>query len=212
MEEQHPIGQGVQALIDRLHEEGIKSGREESEKILREAKREAARILDDAKREAEKLKAESLAKIEAERTAAHEMLQAAGRDAILTLREQLMMQFAHHIKNVTGAKLDDAAFLEKMILAIAGHVLSAEEAENLEILVGTQGMEAGEADRFIEALMAQELARGITIAPYGGRGILLKISGGDVVIDLSNEALSELIFRLLTPRYRAIFEGVAGSL
>ena len=210
MEEQHPIGQGVQELIDRLHEEGIKSGREESETILREAKKEAARILDEAKREAETLKAESHAKVEAERTAAHEMLQAAGRDAILTLREQLMMQFEHHIKNVVDAKLSETSFLEKMILAITEQ--AASRGETPELSVGTLGMEKAEADTFIEALMAKELAQGITITPYGGRGIRLKIEGGDVVIDLSREALSELIFRLLTPRYRAIFEGVgAGS-
>jgi V/A-type H+-transporting ATPase subunit E len=210
MEEQHPIGQGVQELIDRLHEEGIKSGREESENILREAKKEAARILDEAKKEAEALKAESHAKVEAERTAAHEMLQAAGRDAILTLREQLMMQFEHHIKGVVEAKLSGTEFLEKLILTVAKEALSRDE--KAELSVGTLGMEETEADNFIKGLMAGELAEGITITPYGGRGIRLKIEGGDVVIDLSREALSELIFRLLTPRYRAIFEGVgAGS-
>ncbi len=211
METQHPIGQGVQELIDRLHEEGIKSGREESENILREAKREAARILKEAEEEAERLRRESHAAIEAERKAAHEMLQAAGRDAILTLREQLMMQFEHHIKRVVNAKMDEAGFLEKMLLAIARGALSKEELESLEVLVGTGGMEEAEADRFIEGLMARELESGITIAPYGGRGILLKISNGDVVIDLGREAVSELIFSLLTPRYRAIFEGVGGS-
>lgn len=209
MEEQHPIGQGVQELIDRLHEEGIKSGREESETILREAKKEAARMLDEAKREAETLKAESHAKVEAERKAAHEMLQAAGRDAILTLREQLMMQFEHHIKSVVDAELSETAFLETLILAIAKEAVSGEE--KAELSVGTLGMDAAEADAFVKGLMAGELAKGITITPYGGRGIRLQIEGGDVVIDLSREALSELIFRLLTPRYRAIFEGVGAS-
>lgn len=210
MEEQHPIGQGVQELIDRLHEEGIKSGREESETILREARKEATRILEDARREAETLKAESHTKVEAERTAAHEMLHAAGRDAILTLREQLMMQFEHHIKSVVEAKLSETDFLEKLILAAAGEAISREE--KAELSVGTLGMDEAEADRFIKELMHKELAEGVTITPYGGRGIRLRIEGGDVVIDLSKEAISELIFRLLTPRYRAIFEGVgAGS-
>lgn len=207
MEEQ-PIAQGVQQLIDRLHEEGVKSGKEEAQKILLDSKKEASKILDSAKREAERILKDAHEKIESDQKSAREMLQIASRDAILTLREQLLMQFEHHIKKIVSVQMGDTEFIKKLILSVGEHALSEEEAENLEVLIGTNAFAKEEAEGFIEGLLAEEFAKGVEFSFYEGSGILLKTKGEEVVIDLSEDAVSQLVFRLLTPRYRAIFEGV----
>ena len=48
--------EGVQALISRLRDEGVQSGREEAERLVTQAREEAARIVEAARAEAETLR------------------------------------------------------------------------------------------------------------------------------------------------------------
>jgi V/A-type H+-transporting ATPase subunit E len=80
---------GIQALIERLRQQGVEAGRaardqlvteaeHEAEKIVKAAREKATEIVDDARREAERLE-----------TSGEDALRVAVRDTVLRMRETL---------------------------------------------------------------------------------------------------------------------------
>lgn len=210
MQEGNPIGEGVQELIGRLHEEGVKSGKEEAKKILADAQAEAARILDAARKESQRIKHEADAHADTLQKAAHAALKIAVRDAVLTLKEQLQLTFEHHVQKLVAKKLGEEAFLEKMIGLIVQSALAGEERDAMQLLVGSGEMEAAEAERFVQKVAKTLLEKGISVGHEQGRGIRIRLVGEELEIDLSDAALAGLINRMIAPKYRAIFEGIGG--
>lgn len=204
----NPISEGVQELIDRLHEEGARPGREEGQKILADAKREAARILDEAKEEARDILNKAHLHVEAEKKSAGEALRVAVRDTVLDLKEQLQTTFEHHVGKLVESKLQEQAFLEQMILLIAKEAFREHEASDVTLLIGTKGLEKEAAEQFVASVTRTMLKNGIQITKFDGRGIRIILEAEALTVDLSEKVLASLIQRMIVPRYRAIFEGV----
>ena len=118
--------------------------------------------------------------------------------------------------------LEDRAFLRDVILGLAGRTgagLPSEKA--VEILVYGQDPEAGSGDEesaageerirnCILGITSDMMREGIEIKPAGetGVGASIRIEGEDLRIDLTDEAISELLIRELLPRYRKIVTGI----
>ena len=109
-----------------------------------------------------------------------------------------------------------------MILALAGRVapdLKPDQA--IEIMLAEEwsldgnGKSIGDqkkskADPFVVAVANDILREGFEIKTGGEhkQGIRLRVVGKDTDIDLSDEALSDLILKYLTPRFRSIAQGI----
>ena len=120
MAETTKAASGVQELINRLRDEGVKAGREKSDQVLREAQQEASRIEAQAKAEAEEMLNKARSEIEAEKVTALESLRVAIRDTELKMEAELKTTFAAHVKRLVSVELRDVKFLRQIILAIAG--------------------------------------------------------------------------------------------
>jgi V/A-type H+-transporting ATPase subunit E len=216
------VSNNVQALIDRLRDEGVKAGKEEAAKIVQEAKDKAAAIVKKAQEEAEEEKKRSIAAIREEKEAAEAALRIAVRDSHNVLQEQLTSHFAAQIKRLAAKELKKPEFLKKVILAIAGKVgEELEQEESVELLINTEwlgGKEGGEKtaaakadqDAFLTGLTTDMLRKGVTLRPAGiaGAGLKIRLGEGEVEVDLTDNALSEMILKYLTPRFRQIIEGL----
>lgn len=207
MAEKSPISENVQALIDKLHFEGVKAGSEDARLIVQKAKQEAAKIIDDAQKEADRLRAEAHAMIEKEKSASEAAFKTSLRDSVLTLKTQLFLQFKNQLQKQISTQMDDEKFLETLILTIAKAAIS-EEAQNINILVGEIKDYENRRDRLIEAIASKMLEDGIALGTGRDKGIKIKLIDQEVEVDLSEEALTELIYQLIIPRYRELFEGV----
>ena len=106
---------GVQALIDRIRDDGVKAAREEAARIVREAKGEAAAIVAKAKRDGEETERVASARIVTEEIAAREALKLASRDAVKDLGTRVWVAFERHLKRLVSAQLTDTEFLRKVI-------------------------------------------------------------------------------------------------
>ena len=84
-EETHEAA-AVQGLIDRLRDSGRQAGKQEADRIVKQARSEAARILAAAKAEIAKQREAASAEIEKEREAALASMRLAARDASLRSR------------------------------------------------------------------------------------------------------------------------------
>jgi V/A-type H+-transporting ATPase subunit E len=204
---------GVKELIDRIRDEGVQSARDEAGRILAEAKAQAARIVSDAKAEAARSKREAHAAMEREQTATIEALRIAARDTGLELRSAILSAFEEHVRRLVTDVTTDGSVLRDMILVLAGR--AAEDFINdkeAAILVPSRLADevSEELEEFLkqsaEAFSADVLRKGVELIPSNEveGGARVRLVGEDLEIDLSDEALSEMMLKLLLPRYRKI--------
>jgi V/A-type H+-transporting ATPase subunit E len=223
MAETTKVASGVQELINRLRDEGVKAGREKSDQVLREAQKQASRIVAQAKSEAEEILSKARSEIETERAAANESLRVAIRDTELKMEAELKADFAAHVKRLVSVELRDREFLRQVILAIAGMAAGDKACEGrpVEVLLpqdlfetderGTRLNEKGQ-DRMRQVVLGisgDMLREGVNLKPSEdiSGGIRIRLVGEDLEIDLSDQAISDLLLQNLLPRYRAIVSG-----
>jgi len=204
---------GVKELIDRIRDEGVQAARQEADRIISEAKAQAARIVSEAKTEAAALKKEAETATQREQMAAIEALRIAARDTGLELRAAVMAAFEEHVRRLVTDVTSDGSVLRDMILVLAGR--AAEDLiRNKDAAILVPRHLADEASPELEeflrqtavSLSADVLRKGIELIPSSEiqGGARVRLVGDDLETDLSDEALSEMMLKLLLPRYRKI--------
>lgn len=217
-------GAGVQALIDRLKTEGVAAGQSEADTILEKAKAKAEALIADAEKRANALLTAARAEAAQEKAATEDGLKVAARDLVLNMRNELGERIQQEAKRLVATTLADEAFLQKLILAMAANAkesASVEDTEPMEIVLpekvvtfeelkqSPEAVEPGTLTHFVIALAGDVLRDGVTFSSAPGfDGIKIKLTGRDVSIDLTEEAVATLLKRHLQPRLRAIMEGV----
>jgi len=219
------ISSGVENLIQRLREQGVEPGKEKAEKIVLDAQKRAEWIIEEAEREAELLISHAQQKIDALRASGEDALKLATRDALLKLRDTLLSSFSQEVQRVVGQKLDHDAFLEQLILQLAGQVreqLDLDNKENISILLpnspigvnelknNPEALATGSLTHFSAAIAADMLRAGVLVKTSDevGRGLIIKLGDEGLVVDFTEEAISALLLEHLQPRFRVLLQGI----
>ena len=218
-----PIASGVQTLIERLRQEGVDAGRTEAEKLVAEAESRAKWIVSQAQEEAEKIVGKARETAEREKTAADEALQVAARDALLGIKTQLTKRFTGEVRRLVSDKMKSEALLEKMILEILGRGREAiDETAPAEVLlprdvVGLEDLrrnmdelQEGPLTQFVTALATEQVREGVTFgaAEDNEGGIRIHLKDSELTLDMTDTSVANLLLEHLTPRFRALLEGI----
>ncbi len=214
---------GVQELINRLRDDGIRAGRQEADRLIQEAKKQAAQILAQAKEEAETILNQAKNQAQTERQAFKDAIQKAFRDTRLELAAQVRNAFTAHVRRLVSMELEDREFLRNVLLLIIYNATSSlPQDQLLEILVpqalftpGPRGPELTaqgqkELHHMVLGIAAETLREGIILQPSSDlhSGLRIRLSGQELEIDVSDRALGDLLLKYLLPRFQAIVQGV----
>lgn len=223
MEQQAEIptaAQGVQELVERIRGEGVRAGREEADRILREARAQAASLRASAEAEAREMVERARAQIAREQAAGVEALKNAARDAALELRGNVRASFERYVQRLVSTDLRDAAFVRSLVLVLAGEA-AARHIEDHDAVIFVSSALAGGADATPPSPAIREkirsavlgaagamLREGIDLLPADGvaGGARVRLVGQDLEIDLTDTAVTRLLLKHLLPRYRDIVE------
>ncbi len=208
---------GLQALIDRIRDDAVKSGREEAERILAEARAEAARILAEAKAEAESTRDKARAEIEAHRVASLEALKLAARDTVLSLKSNVTAAFETFVKRLVTSATRDEELIRAVVLVLAGHAVEEFiQDKEIQILVSDVIL-GGQADerlrergkQAILEISSDMLREGVELIPSSDiqGGARVRLVKDRLDIDLTDEAVARMLYERTLPRFRAILEG-----
>ena len=227
MNEQHSkaTSSGVENLIQRLRDQGVDAGKEKAESIVLDAQKRAEWIIEEAELEAQQLIDVAKKKSDALRSSGEDALKLATRDALLKLRDTLLGNFSNEVKRVVGQKMDQPAFLGKIILQLAGKVreqLDLDNEEKISIFlpnnpVGVEELKnnpdelkVGTLTHYTAAIAADMLRKGVSIqvADDVSGGISVRLKDDDMVIDFTDETLSALLLEHLQPRFRTLLQGI----
>ena len=208
---------GVQRLIDRIREEAVGSGRAEAQALVDAAKAEAAAIKERAERAREELLRQAHREIEVEKQAARAAVHTAARDVVLSLKSGVVASFEAHVHRLVSDALRDPELMRTLVLVVAGRV--AKEVlvgKDLELWVSTlldehapdESMPAVVRDGIlgISHDMLREGVR-LRVSPKVAAGAKIQLVGEHVEVDLTDDAITEMLLAYLTPRFRWILEG-----
>lgn len=220
-----PLSSGVDALIARLREEGVSAGRGEADRILSDARTQAQQVLAKANAEAKDRVETARKESDAYRAAGEEALKTAMRDAVLTMKANLMDKFSSDVGRLVSRELENSEFLKQMILEVAGRATDGagigEEDEldfilpasivGLEELRGNpEELQKGRLTNFALGLTGDMLREGVTFhaSDDGASGIRVQVKDKNITLDLTDGAVAALLLQHLQPRFRAVLEGI----
>ena len=217
------VASGVEALIDRLRNEGVVSGRTQAEQIVKEAQDQADSIVKQARKQADQIVSQAREEVENLERAGKESLEVAFRDTNLALKTQLTQRFTGEVRRLIGAETKKPELLQKLILEVAGSVKEeVAEAGQVEVLLprkvagleelsrDPQELEQGVLTQFVRLISQDQLREGVIfgVAKDNRSGLRLRLVDQEVVLDLSDSAIADAILEHLQPRFRSLLEGV----
>ncbi len=220
-----PAASGVEKLIERLKQEGVAAGQKEAERLVEEAQRRADWIINQAREEIEAMQKQAEESMARERAAAEEALRVAARDTVLQMREGVVRRFRMRLHSLVGAQLEDPSFLHQLILEVAGRArqdAGIDTQTRLEVIlprdvVGLSELREhpekvtqGVLGQYVQAVAGELFREGLafSVSDAFQDGIRIRLLEKEVEIDLSEQAVSQLLLQHLQPRFRALLEGV----
>lgn len=211
---------GVQALIDIIHEKGVDAGKEEGLRIVEEAEKRAEWIINQANEEAEQIKQKADKEADFIRHAGKDSLELAFRDIKLKLKDDLSSQFASQLKRLIRHEMQDPDTLKKLLMQAASKcrvpdeemkILLPEQVLGLdELRQDPSSIEQGALVEVLSAVASSLFESGVEfkLSPDVKAGMTFSLRDGEIVIEATDKALTELLLAHLQPRFRALLEGV----
>jgi V/A-type H+-transporting ATPase subunit E len=212
---------GVEDLIGRLRDQGIAQGQSQAEALVAAAKKQATDILADAHQEAEAVAAKAKEEAEKLKASGEDAVRLAMRDTILALEGDLLKDFAERLRHLVKGALADPAFLQRVILEVAGRAAAATAGRPAEILLPVEFVSLDDLRRkpeeakpgtltyFVLSMGGSALRDGMSfgVTEDGEAGIRVRLVEEDVQIDLTETAMTNLLLQHMLPRFRALLRG-----
>jgi V/A-type H+-transporting ATPase subunit E len=223
----HIISQGVDALIERLKQDGVNAGKEEAARLIHEAEEKSNIILNTAQAKSKAMMDEAHQLIQQEKKAAEDALQLAARNMRLELRQNLIDRFTQEVKRLVHKELDNENMLRQLVFLVATDTveqLHAFKAKNIEIELPQKVMDFDEIRKnpellekdplktLVQSLTRQMLREGMSVRVNQQvskvAGIKVHLVDEEIVLDLTEDAVSNLLVKHMQPRFRALLEGL----
>jgi V/A-type H+-transporting ATPase subunit E len=216
---------GVEALIQKLKDEGVAAGQKKAERIVADAQNRSEWIIQEAEREARLLLANARAESELIKAAGKDALKLAARETLLKVRDGLLAGFDHEVIRLVGEEMAKEEGLRRIILELAGRLRKESGLDdNREVKIRIPERAVGPGDlrgspeqleqdflsRLTAVIAADLLKEGVLIEAADGpsRGLLIKLEDDNIVIDFTDETVAALLLEHLQPRFRALLQGV----
>lgn len=194
----------LQALLDRITEDGVKKAEAQRMEILAKAKDEAAEIVKKAKDEAEQLLASANREADLLRQKSEQAMLLAARDVKLSLSAELKRQVPQAISALLGQTLQPEG-LANVIASVCTSFLK-DDGQQSDLQVMLPGAQFNQLVDAVKAQMAANLQTRCEFSPSRmlKNGFKLSFNGNDVVYDFSDEALTAALSEHLSPKLAAL--------
>ena len=196
------MAEDIKTLIEKINQEGVKAGQAKANEIEEQARQEAGQILEKAKIEAKKITEEAKDKISKMQEKEKALLAQAGRDLLLSLRQEINAMLEKLIVSEARAALTPENLYK--ILSGVIHALSRQEKEEIIISVNKDDLRALEGGFLTKLKEAAKKKIILKPAESIGAGFLISFDAGKSQFDFSDKALAEYIGTFLKPKLKEI--------
>lgn len=200
------MSEELQALLERIHRDGVEKAESERERIVSDARAEADRIVADARAEGEKIVGDARKQAELLERKGEDALRQAARDTLLSLSERLKDRLRAVVQAALAEDLDAQGFSEALAKWVESE-LKSDKTTSIEVGVARKDEET--LSKHLMSRLGKDLKDRAGIAPLKelDSGFMLKFSGTDMEYDFSDEALTDVLCEFLSPRLAEIVRG-----
>ncbi|GAB4188581.1 MAG: hypothetical protein Tsb0015_08750 [Simkaniaceae bacterium] len=192
----------VKKICDVIKQETLRPAQEEAKSIIENAHLQARKIVDAAKKEASDVIEEAKKQMESERNVFKASLHLACKQTLASLKEEIERKlFNSEIINILSPHTRDPKIVAELISAVADALRKdGVDAEILAVIPKTikpEDIAALLAESILSRLKEGEIALGEIKG-----GAQIKLEGKYVTIDISEEALKELVASFVREDFR----------
>lgn len=194
----------IKKIADELRREAIEPAHAEAKEIIEKAKMRAAEIISEAENQAAKYIEESTRRIEQERNVFHSSLQQAAKQSIETLKQAVETQFFNdQLDKLLKGKAADPAIVARLIDAVVTAIKAEGLSANLVAII-PKTVSADEVARLLVNDVLNSLkSHPIELGGFSG-GVKVKLVDKNMMVDISEEALKELLVRFVRKDFRKL--------
>lgn len=187
-------------IIDKIKNNGVKSGQEEAARIVAEARDKASAMIRKAEEDAERIRNHTEAEVQMMHNSGKDALRQAGRDLILMVKGEIKSIFSRLLKR----EVRDALSVEVLANVIVVAVRGISEQEGIDILIPAEAL--SEIEPVLMARLSTEIASGMEIRPYKGldAGFRISMKDGSAFYDFSDKEIAAMLSRHLNPRLTSL--------
>jgi len=197
------MAEDLQALMERIQKDAVDKAELEATAIISKAKEKAAEIVkaaeDEAKAKLEQADKDAVAFTErSERT-----LEQAARDLLLSVGKNLEKMILDLLSLQIEKSLDETT-VKSMLLAVA-------KSYSSDIEIGFSDADAKKLTNFVMGEFAKQLKGGVKVESDKGVkfGFRVKLDGGKVSHEFTEEAMAQSLAALLRPQLASIVQKAA---
>ncbi len=194
----------LQALLNKIDEEGLKKTEVKRAALLSQANKEAENILDEAREQAEKILADARREAQLLEQNSEQALRQAARDVLLGLRSEMEKRVRQAVENLLKDSLPGKDLAGIISSLCTSYLTGQGEQARLEVLL--EPGQFAELEGAVKSSLAEDLRKRCSLAPAKNLsgGFKLVFKGSDVLYDFSDQALAEAIAAHLSPRIAGI--------
>ncbi len=198
------MAEDIRDLIDKINQDGIQSAEEKARIIEADARKKADEIIASARLESEKMTAAALERITREEERERTVLAQAGRDLLLSLRNEIHAM----LERIIAGDIRQALTPEALFTLISDAVrhYTAESNSDIEILLNKDDLEILEKNYF--SRLKEETKKNIVLRPADEvkGGFVISFDAGRSCYDFTDKSLAEYIGAHLKPKLNRILQ------
>ncbi len=198
------MSEDIKALLEKLHQEGIKAAEIKAADIEARAKQAAEKIIAQARAEAERVLGESKELIGKDKQAKQALLAQAGRDLILGLRREINAV----LDKIISAEVREALPAEALDKIIAEVIKKEHPAHKGEVVINLSSADRARLEEGFLSHLKEELKQGIVLRPSEelAGGFTISFDAGKSQFDFSDQALAEYIGSFIKPKLKQLLD------
>lgn len=183
----------VKKICEALRKQTLEPAMEEAERIIADARVKADQIILEAEGKAEKLNVAAEREIDKRKTVFEATMQQGARQAIETLKQQIEERLLNqHLGKLLSAKLNEPEVLAKLISALVKGIEQEGIEGNLSAYVSSQIEPRAINELLTKQLLEQLREKSVSLGSMKA-GVELKLHNQKITLDLTDEALKELV-------------------
>lgn len=197
----------IQQICDKLRRETLEPAEEEAQQILKEARKKAESIKAEAEHHAEQLFKQARGQIEQERNVFHSSLQQAAKQTIEGLRQEIEHKlFNEELQHLLEGQLTDPKIVAEIINGIIRAIEKEGLTTDLTAIIPRLVSPDDVSSLLFESVRKRLKGKPLEVGGFAG-GAQVKLHGKKLTIDLSDQAIKELIANYMRRDFRKLIFG-----
>jgi V/A-type H+-transporting ATPase subunit E len=199
----------LQALTDRLYNEGLSKGKHDGEELVQKAQAEADRIIAYAKAEADRIITHANKEAEEMKTKVNADIKMAATQSIAVTKQEIeKMVVTKATTEGVKANMSNAAFVKELITSVV-RAFNPQNASPVDLsLILPESLKA-EVDPFVKNEIAKQFKTEVKV-DYSKKmngGFKVAPKGGGYVLQFTDDEFTQLIANYLRPATKKILFG-----